>query len=678
MFLGEIKINQDGYCLLCHKDTVYKIKVIFSKQILTCDEEEFRSELEKVCRAVLNHSGNNESIKPLYTQHLMVKPAKNYWSLSDQIVFQQNGKDLVTSSFFFQFHISDRPVWNTTRNEVLTGTKSSKLQHRKGSEKQVITKQAKTRDKADQDCSTEHDTREKVRTGTNTSQIKVDSCSERKIEGKDKSKGIKESGLSDSDVKVQRETRSRSSKKGSNTRNHCVRSAVTELSQSGITDLDIEADAIKTTGCPNTRKRVRSISTETALTLSGITDLDTSATESDTIKECWKKKKETPANVDDITGFSYKVRKFQAKISNQDSQTRRKGQRTLYRAAHPPLQELPGKDPEETTSVDNKTRSQLKKSTSLGQNLAPEEHTRRVLKEKSCFKHVDPTDSEASPAVSLIHSTSDISEHKNVKGHPVRRSKPDGSRSPQGSALIDRSTSQLHVVPRKRERIHTRSSELSNDGESILSDDTIKRATGSLSAAKGQTSRGQMRSETPTKQLRGYTPLKGQFLSETPTRQLRGHTPLKGHKGQVRSETPIGKLQGRTQLKGHKGQSKSNTPLKVIVSRKKQLRSSTSSKGRRLSTLSSKSSTRQLRSQKTLEQSTQMLRAKKPTQKGIQLTEVDRYLVEQEDLREESRLQRMAGSCDQQSGEVTKRSGLWNYVIDSLIITPAKKLFKRM
>ncbi|XP_060066456.1 serine/arginine repetitive matrix protein 2-like [Ylistrum balloti] len=405
MVFDEIDANKDGCCLVRHKDTVYKVKVTFGQEIRKCDSVAVRLELEQVFRAVLHLSESDKQIPPIFTQHLMVKPLKKYWAICDKIGFQQNGQDLETSTYFFQFYVSERPVWKHTKNQLLYGKKiistresqcsrvrsgtvrrssddnvdSVRNHGDKGQQtsRKVNTDTGWTREKTTDvnvrnetrllDRETEvggnNDRQAESRQSKSTEQDKHQApdglayskksnrgtshrmepgneeieCRESETEirtdidggeqknkdttGKDTTGKLKNVAMSsDSESEYQENARclrrsARVCNKNNNTedsRKHIGKSAVTELSQSGVTDLDITGE-------------MKSVPRN---------------------QDGWKKKrKSTTANVDDIIGFSYKVNRFRAKISRKDNQSAKKRCHVLYRSGgrgHSPLMELPG------------------------------------------------------------------------------------------------------------------------------------------------------------------------------------------------------------------------------------------------------------------------------------------------------------------------------------------------
>ncbi|XP_033764209.1 uncharacterized protein LOC117345272 [Pecten maximus] len=713
MVFSEINANKDGCCLVCHDETVYKVKVIFGEEVKKCDSAKLRLELEQVFRAVLHLSHSNKNIPPIYTQHLMVKPLKIYWAISEKIGFRQNGKDLETSSYFFQFHVSERPAWKTIQNNTLSGKKpiSTRESHRES--RSSLTSGGKSGELEENEGDIRNRKKEK-HTSRKVNAVEETNCTigeatgenvRARIATESDDEEIRGRGREDKGKdKETKERRKNINRKETDelfyTNKQFGRSAVTELSQSGVTDLDISygTDSVLTNQQHNSRKKRKSY-----------------------------------ANVDDITGFSYKVNKFRAKISGGDGQLGRKDRHVLYRAGgcgrrnvHSPLMELPDASSSGETAVTvNKSKgnvtSSIHKTSSLLRNSTEQRHglqslgntdrrTSSVARERShtipenvsetgqtshhfirCMDHDLSTDS---------HQCTTSTRSQTFRDRLRKRTMPhsDVTTSPTGSSLKSLLTRQS-VLP-KGQTVHTISSELSEcrKSASISPAKNVMSVNRSVASSKHQ--RGRMRSETPLNghsgrrrsetqfkshkgRMRSATPLKGhkgRRRSETPSKSHRGRmrstTPLKGHRGRMRSETPSkghrGKLRSETLSKGHKGQTRSTTPSKGHI-------------GQRMSASisPSKSNRRQLRSTAAFHESERLLRMQQPIQHGIQLTDVDRYLVEQEELQEVSKLQEMAATHDEQSCYYTrsqrKRSSLrlWDYV-DSFIITPAKKIFKRM
>ncbi|OWF54457.1 uncharacterized protein LOC110445125 isoform X2 [Mizuhopecten yessoensis] len=709
MLFSEISINSDGCCLVCHDDTVYKVKVIFGQEVRKCDSMEFHLELEQVFRAVLHLAQSDKPIPPIFTNHLMVKPLKKDWAICHKIGFQQNGKDLQTSRYYFQFHVSERPVWKTTQDKVLSGKKPIFTKNHETTGKQTRKKPTRNNERDDSEFpDRESEDREFE---TNSRQPKNRELEKQQTSSRQLHNGVGYSGhgnldkghthcrKTDNRELQRRELQKRNCYAREQENKETVSKGKNRTASSDSEDdqlesrrclrrsariSDISSKEIDSTGRRSMRKRVER-SAVIELSQSGVTDLDiTGGTESGPTnqEDNWRqKRKSSNLNVDDITGFSYKVNKFRSKIYGRDDQLGKNNRHVLYRAGgcghgteRPPLiMELPEVSPSDgTAEIPNK--SKRKRPSDTDQTLTKDQtnsSTERCGGLTASIPNNKPTYDNVQTTVNPRRNQdgSSDSRQSGTDSQSLRdgRRKQNTSQSNGHKRLLGSSIKvQRSSDSPKGHRAHTRSSEPPKGRKSASPAKDVKIFTRSLTSSKGH--RSQARSVTPSKGHRG---------------RLRSATPSKSLRGQLRSATPS----------SHRNGMRSAT---TSIARRGRMRSATPSEGHRIrlrSAISSKAQSdhlrpatlsKSLRGRKRLatpsEESERLLNMTHPEEHGIQVNDVDRYLVEQEELQEMSKLQKMASTHEKQNGYQTrgrKRSGLWNFV-DSMIITPAKKMFKRI
>ncbi|XP_076472476.1 uncharacterized protein LOC143301916 [Babylonia areolata] len=99
MVLSPFSSRPDDTRLVRHRDTVYKVKVVFAAGAggqgeRRGAEDVLHSEVEEVLRAVIFMVENDRDLVKVQTQHLLVAPTLKVWKTGRVLGFRQHGKEL--------------------------------------------------------------------------------------------------------------------------------------------------------------------------------------------------------------------------------------------------------------------------------------------------------------------------------------------------------------------------------------------------------------------------------------------------------------------------------------------------------------------------------------------------------------------------------------------------------